>query len=211
MHQASASCAIEQSSRSEIGRTKGVRDARPGMKFDNNNAAAVTGRLAFSPTLGAEVGASWHIGSYDQRGDNTLRLYALDTTLQMARFADALAGLELQGEIAWADIGRDRLARASGVPADMWGCYAQINYHFMFDALRDALPVVFGKESTFTAVLRLDHVDLDGNRLERVTPGINFRPVEDTAFKIGYQFNLEDWDHTREENDAFVFSIATYF
>jgi hypothetical protein len=197
--------------RSNITRSGGVRGARPGMKLDNNNSVACTGRIALSPTLGAELGTSWHVGRYDDKGDNYMGIYALDLTLQAVRFFDALAGLELQAELAWADISRNRLARRSGVPDDLWGFYAQLNYHFMFDILREAAPVAFGEESTFTAVVRLDHTDLDGVKDERFTIGLNFRPVEDTVFKVEYQFDLEDWSHTRDEDDTFVFSVATYF
>ena len=92
----------------------------------------------------------------------------------------------------------------------MWGYYAQCNVHFMPDCFRDKWPTIFRPESTFTAVTRFGHVELDNNRMERLTFGFNFRPIEETVFKVDYQFNFENWA-SRESNDAFLFSIASYF
>jgi len=189
----------------------GLRDARASLDEDNNNSVAGVGRVAFSPTLGTEIGLSAHAGKYDDAGDNWMVIYAIDAIVQPARFTSALQGFELQGEFARAEIERDDLAEASGVPDDMWGIYGQVNYHFMFDFLRESLPAVFKEESTFTLVTRVDHVELDDTRSERVTLGLNFRPIEDTVFKFDYQFNFEDWDRDEVHNDAFVFSVASYF
>ncbi len=197
--------------RSLLDDSSGTRDARAGLRFDSNNSAAGAGRLAFSPFLGSEVGLSAHAGKYDDGADNTMVIWAVDGIFQPARFVPELGGLEFQGEFARAEIERDALARSSGVPGDLWGYYGQANYHFMFDFLREAVPAVFREESTFTLVTRLDETDLDSNRSERVTVGLNFRPVEDTVFKFDYQLNLEDWDHREIDNDAFVFSVASYF
>ncbi|GIW71722.1 MAG: hypothetical protein KatS3mg102_1264 [Planctomycetota bacterium] len=197
--------------RSLFNRTEGLRKGRASMKLDNNNSIAFAGRLGFSPALGAELGTSYYWGRYDDKGDNALQIVALDWTLQPARWLPLLAGLELQGEVALAAIERDALARSSGVPNDMWGIYAQINYHVMFEVLKELLPVVFRQESTFTLVGRLDHLDLDGERRQIVTLGVNFRPVEDTVFKFDYQFHLEDWEHSAVRNDAVLLSVASYF
>lgn len=189
----------------------GLRDGRGSLETDNNNSTAGVGRVAYSPFLGSEVGLSAHAGKYDDKGENWLVIYAVDAMLQPGRFSPALNAFELQGEFARADISRNQLARDSGVPGDMWGIYGQVSYHFMLDGLREALPSVFQEESTFTAVARIDHVDLDSEKTERVTVGLNFRPIEDTVFKFDYQFNFEDWNRGAIPNDAFVFSIATYF
>jgi hypothetical protein len=197
--------------RSLFNTTSGVRGGRPSLRQDNNDSVAGVGRLAVSPFLGAEFGASAHAGKYDDRADNWLVIWALDAIVQPQRFLPALAGLEILGEFARAEISRNTLARASGVPDDLWGIYGQVNYHFMFDVLTEVLPAVFREESTFTAVCRLDHVELGSVRSERITFGINFRPIEDTVFKFDYQLNFEDWDRDEVANDAFLFSVATYF
>lgn len=191
--------------------SRGTRNGRASLRVDNNNSAAGVGRVAFSPTLGAEIGLSAHAGKYDDAGENWLVIYAVDAIFQPSRFVSDLAGLEFQGEFARAEIERDDLAKASGVPDDMWGAYGQMNWHFMFDFLRESLPGVFLEESTFTFVTRLDHTELGSERTERVTLGLNFRPIEDTVFKFDYQFNFEDWDRNEIRNDAFVFSVASYF
>ncbi len=199
---------------SRFSRDAGVRSGRPDFKQDINNSAAGVGRVAFSPFLGVEVGGSAHVGDYDEKAGGLLAaIFAVDATVQFARFSPLLAGLEYQGEFARARLERNDIARASGVPNRFWGMYHQINYHFMFDFLRDLLPVVFGEESTFTAVLRYDYLDLDvgGEYTQQLTPGINFRPVEDTVFKLDYQINWEGRSHNKVQDDAFLFSIATYF
>ena len=77
------------------------------------------------------------------------------------------------------------------------GFYIQGNYHFMPEFLTKLSPKRFGAGSTFTAVIRYDRVNLPtrdnqwnerrGN-LEQISFGLNYRPVEDTAFKISYQY-----------------------
>ncbi len=191
--------------------TDGLRDGRSSLKVDSNNSVAGVGRVAVSPFLGTEIGASAHIGKYDEAGDLWLAIWALDVIFKPGRFVEALTPLELQGEIATADLERNDLARTNGVPSDVWGYYAQVNYHFMFPWLVDNAPWVFNDESTFTAVVRLDHVEIDTNRDQRITFGVNFRPIEDTVFKFDYQLNFEDWHRDDVRNDAFVFSVATYF
>ncbi|HVY60849.1 MAG TPA: hypothetical protein VHF22_04315 [Planctomycetota bacterium] len=194
----------------------GLRDARPDFEDNVNNSLAGVGRVALSPVLGVEVGLSALVTRYDQHVEKAdwLTLWALDATIQFGRFATALEGLELQGEFARADISRGDGARAAGIPGHLVGGYAQANYHFMLDALKQAAPVVFGPESTFTAVLRFDWLGDERTAVadtQMITPGLNFRPTEDTVFKLEYQIQLEDWNREKVENDAFVCSFATYF
>ena len=66
-------------------------------------------------------------------------------------------------------------------------------------------------ESTFTLVWRYDTIDLDGNERTANTVGINFRPIEDTVFKFEVQFREEHGLQPDLQNDAYVFSVATYF
>ena len=87
----------------------------------------------------------------------------------------------------------------------MQGYYIQGNYHFMPEFLKKWAPSHFTHASTFTAVVRWEQVDTDtdnrtqvasntvGNRreLERLTLGLNFRPIEDTVFKFDWQFNTQ--------------------
>jgi hypothetical protein len=198
---------------SEFNSDKGLRDGRADFEQDVNNSPSGVGRLAISPMLGIEVGGSAHVGRYDEHAGGLFAwVWAVDATIQFGSLASPLQGLEYQGEAAWARMERNAIAKAAGVPDALWGMYHQFNYHFMFGALRELLPSLFGEESTFTAVLRYDYVDLDENqRTQMLTPGLNFRPTEETVFKLDYQINWEGRSHNRVKDDAFLFSIATYF
>jgi hypothetical protein len=202
---------LDRDGSAEISEARGLRDARPSLRVDNNNSISGVGRVSISPFLGTELGSSMHMGKYDEAGDNWLYIWALDLLVQPGRFAEALSSFEILAEIAGAEIERNDLARSNGVPDELWGVYGQINYHFMFDWLKHRAPVVFGPESTFTYVTRLDHVELGGNQRERITFGLNFRPIPDTVFKFDYQLNFEEWHRDEVHNDAFLFSAATYF
>jgi len=40
---------------------------------------------------------------------------------------------------------------------------------------------------------------------------LNYRYTEDTVFKLDYQINMEEKDMPGIANNAFLFSVATYF
>src|SRR5213594_1318571 len=203
---------------------KGLRDARQRVStaedgLDNNNGKAVVGRVAFSPILGVEVGGSGYYGSYDPASKRPLAIWAADWTFQRGPF-------ELIGEAAWVYI-RDNSKDLNGNPAPdltftghflpqrMDGYYVQGNYHFLPQFLRRWAPSYFTKASTFTVVVRWDQINTNSEfsdkKRERLTFGLNFRPVEDTVFKVDYQFNFEDGKNNRVRNDGLVLSVATYF
>jgi hypothetical protein len=195
----------------------GLRNARGNTRTDNNTNKGVVGRVAFSPILGIEVAGSGAHATYNAESDRRLTLYAVDMTLQRGPF-------ELIGEAALARI-EDNFGAAIG-PAGMRGYYIQGNYHFLPEFLKRWAPKHFTDASTFTAVVRWDDVDTDtddrtlasgGNtrELQRITVGLNFRPVEDTVFKFDYQFNSQlntnVADGARIDGNGFLFSVATYF
>jgi hypothetical protein len=167
--------------------------------------------------LGIEVGGSGYYGTYDPASKRPLSIMAVDWTFQRGPF-------ELIGEAAWAYV-RDNHRMLDGTPAvdangrllprRMDGFYVQGNYHFMPESLRRWAPTHFTQASTFTAVVRWDQVNTNSEfsdtAQERLTVGLNFRPVEDTVFKLDYQFNFEDGRDNRMKNDGLVFSVATYF
>jgi hypothetical protein len=195
----------ETASTVNIKRTNGLRDARPSQRSDINDEPAFVGRLSVSPFLGLELGTSAHVGTYDTKGKDFLGIYALDAAFQRGPF-------ELLAEGAYASIEKSStLAKALGVPDDMYGYYLQGNYHFMPAFLRAKAPKIFTDESTFTFVNRWDWVDLDGNRTQRYTVGLNFRPTEDTVFKTDFQFNQESGLLDSKDDNAFIFSLASYF
>ncbi len=203
-----------------------LRDARQRVSttddgLDNNNGKTVVGRLAFSPMLGIEIGGSGYYGNYSPINYRPLSIVAVDWTLQRGPF-------ELIGEAAWAyarhnsqdlfgNPAPDPTFAGHLLPQRMGGFYVQANYHFMPEVLKRWAPTHFKDASTFTAVLRWD--DVNTNRdvaggpgdVQRLTLGLNFRPVEDTVFRLDYQFNFEDGKANRINNDALRLSLATYF
>ncbi len=207
----------------------GLRSSRGQEKTDNNNNKGVVGRVAFSPILGVEVAGSAAHSAYNNAAravkDKKLTIWAVDWTLQRGPF-------ELIGEAAWARI-NDNFVGATVGPAGMRGYYLQGNYHFLPEFLKKWAPKHFTDASTFTFVIRWDDVDTDtddrtltfltGNtrELQRLTLGLNFRPIEDTVFKIDYQFNSQlNTPVLNQSNlanfspidgNGWLFSVATYF
>ena len=193
--------------------SKGIRNTRGGYEFDNENQSpAVVGRVAFSPFIGLEFGGSAYTQRYDDNNENQLTISALDFAYQKGPF-------ELVGEGAYAFIETDELARSAGIADSMWGYYVEGRYHFMPTCLKTLAPKLFTDNSTFTGVLRWDQVQTSeiasGDRVNwlrnSITPGLNYRYTEDTVFKLDYQINMEDKDMADVANNAFLFSVATYF
>lgn len=201
--------------------------------LDINNGKAVSGRVAFSPILGIEVAGSSYYGNQSPTSYNPLSISAIDWTLQKGPF-------ELIGEAAWAYArGNSRAIRGNsnplgsflrgtntmnplaGPPQRLSGYYIQGNYHFMPSFLTQWAPKRFGEGSTFTAVVRYDRVNLNmdnhgENRgdLDQISFGLNYRPVEDMAIKMSYQYMPKAYNpntSTRVHDSALVISAATYF
>ncbi|QOJ34615.1 MAG: hypothetical protein HRU82_06485 [Nitrospira sp.] len=215
----------------------GVRSARGSVSRDRDDSKAVVGRVAFSPILGIEVAGSGYHGQYKPAagavGAGYIDVFAVDWTLQRGPF-------ELIGESAWTRISNNNATGVAGSgigPAGMHGYYVQGNYHFMPEFLKKWAPSHFTDASTFTAVVRWEHVDTDtddrtrtavntvGNRreLERLTLGLNFRPIEDTVFKFDWQFNTQKGAqglvnagdlgtaNSPMNGNGFLIQAATYF
>ena len=205
-----------------------IRSARGSMRRDNNQGKSFVGRVAFSPLLGVEIGASGHSGIYSDVGSGRLTVGALDAIVARGRW-------ELLGEFATGNLSVDadneraralsayRAARgndSTGFGAayaavrhvtGQRGAYAQFNFHFGQGSLGFA-------NSTFTGVVRYDYVDLDTDRdgdvQERVSVGLNWRPIEQSAVKMDYQWNwLTPPGVTARPEPAnrLVASVTTYF
>ena len=201
--------------------------------LDINNGKAVSGRMAFSPMLGVEVAGSGYFGNQSPTSYNPLSITAVDWTLQKGP-------VEIIGEAAWAYArgnsraipgnaqpigtflqGINTLNAFAGPPQRMQGFYIQSNYHFMPSFLTALSPKRFGEGSTFTAVVRYDLVNLNRDnrgenegRLEQISFGLNYRPVEDAVFKMSYQYMPKAFNPNTGErihDGAFVISAATYF
>ena len=214
---------------------QGVRSARGSVSRDQDDSKAIVGRVAFSPMLGIEVAGSGYHGQYKPStatiGSGNIDIFAVDWTLQRGPF-------ELIGEAAWSRISNNNATGVAGAPigpAGMFGYYIQGNYHFMPEILKRLAPTHFSDASTFTATVRWEQVDTDtdnrtiangiGNRreLDRLTVGLNFRPIEDTVFKINYQHNTQNGAvglvpagdlgtaNSPMDGDGVLFQAATYF
>ena len=216
----------------------GVRSARGSVSRDRDDSKAVVGRIAFSPMLGIEIAGSGFHGQYKPSagaiGSGIIDIFAVDWTLQRGPF-------ELIGEAAWTRISNNNATGVAGNgigPAGMFGYYIQGNYHFMPEILKRLAPTHFSDASTFTATVRWEQVDTDtdnrtngegntlGNRreLDRLTVGLNFRPIEDMVFKVNWQYNTQNdnarglvpagdlgTSSSRMDGDGFLFQAATYF
>jgi hypothetical protein len=219
--------------------TSGMRNCRGSVSRDNNDDKGVVGRVAFSPMLGVEVAGSSFYSTYSNRNaagvnnqNNNIGIYAIDWTLQRGPW-------ELIGEAAWSRItGNQGTTLATQGPDGMSGYYIQANYHFMPEILKRLAPSHFSDASTFTAVVRWETVDTDtGDKtrtstgalsnqrdLERLTLGLNFRPIEDTVIKFSYLFSTQKNTSitnsvnnptgtipTRIDGNGFLMMLASYF
>ena len=225
---------INEESGTKNSRQRKCADSADGL--DINNGKAVSGRVAFSPMLGVEVAGSSYYGNQSPASYNPLSITAIDWTLQKGPF-------EIIGEAAWAySRGNSRAIPGNtfngfapgtlitgvspvnpfaAAPQRIQGFYLQGNYHFMPAFLTKLSPKRFGEGSTFTAVIRYDRVNLNmdnhaenAGQLEQISFGMNYRPVEDTVFKISYQYLPQSFNPNsaqRIHDGALVISAATYF
>ena len=194
----------------------GLRSSRGSFKDDNNENKAIVSRVSVSPILGIEVAGSVHHSYYDDASNNALTIVAVDGLLQRGPF-------EIQGEAAWAHVGGGSSTPSAGVPPKrMDGYYVQGNYHFMPEFLKRLAPTHFSDASTFTAIVRWGQVDTNtqsssnANEIDRLTFGVNFRPVEDAVFKFAYTFNDHNGSGVGSPSDpgaanGWQFSMSTYF
>jgi hypothetical protein len=177
---------------------------------DNDNTPSVVGRLAFSPLPPIELGFSAHFGPYN-------RIRDLDIILDDRRFITLSAFdwdirwsiLQLQGEYAFAHI---------DIPPSMQplfaslqhGAYIQLGVRLL-DALTHTLP-----SSSLSFALRLDALDLDldlnGDSVTRITSGLCFRPLPETALKLDYHYAWRSDRASITTPEAGInFSVASYF
>ena len=187
-----------------------IREGRGDVGEDNNPAPSLVGRIAYSPTLDMDFGASVHTGPYNRYkvdeftidDRRNLTIVAFDWELTTKH-------LDLLGEYAYASINLPTSLR--GLFAEkQQGVYVQANYRFgrrWFGTLPN---------SHFTVIARYDFVDFDadlkGDAHQRLSLGVNFRPTEDTVFKLDYHYNWM-WSKVDvlEKGAGVNFSVASYF
>ena len=187
-----------------------IRDA-PGKRGDLEGKAPLNlvGRLAFSPFLGLELGASGHTGSYGEDlragASRNASIWALDATFNHGP-------VDLLGEYARLHVDLDPAVEGPTVGDGREGFYLQGNYHFGHGLLAPKAT------SSFTGVVRYDWVDYNrgvrGDEVRRATLGLNWRPVPDAVFKSEFQFARTAPTGSTEfggETHRLVLSLATYF
>jgi hypothetical protein len=206
--------------------------------LDINNGKAVSGRLAYSPMLGVEIAGSNYYGNQSPFSYNPLSITAIDWTLQKGPFeligeaawayargnSRAIPGNTITpGPVSPGSLltGVNTLNPLAAAPQRMQGFYIQGNYHFMPAFLTKLSPKRFGEGSTFTAVIRFDEVNLNQDnqgpsmgRMQQISFGLNYRPVEDAVFKISYQYLPETFNVNSQQqihDQALVLSVASYF
>lgn len=179
-----------------------IRSGRGSQEQDNNRSKALVARLGASPRPGLNLGASVHTGKYDDAGDKRLTIAALDGQA-------AFGALELLGELAFAAADVDRAAEP-GLAESQRGAYGQVNWHVLHDRL---LP-----GSVVTLVARADAMDydtdVDGDQATALTLGVNFRPTEESVFKLDYAWSRTTARGAGDSAEApgrLFFSVATYF
>ncbi|MBI4576704.1 MAG: hypothetical protein HY722_10620 [Planctomycetes bacterium] len=198
-----------------ISAANGFRNARPHKKVnnvkaytDNNSNMAAVGRVTASPFVGLEGGLSWHVGSWDDQNENDYGAYGLDLHWASGRWE-----LDLEGVAVGLDT--TATAKAAGVPDRMLGGYAQVEHHLYWSALRH---VGGDEDAHLTPFVRLGREVIDNpasvadNERERVTVGLSFRPnASHTVFKFERQLNDESGALADVDDDAWLWSVATYF
>ncbi len=194
-----------------VGAEEGTRlPAGKGTIEDNNTTPSVVGRVAYSPGVSLEVGASGHYGAYnastveglDIDESRNVGLYVLDIEASLGRAT-------LRGEYAAAKV---------DIPAGFADLYAENQQGYYAEAVlpfgagaTDAMP-----DASFAAIARYGAVDFnrdaDGDSVGRFTVGVNFRPHPDTAYKLDYQRTRErDGFNNKADSAAILFSVASYF
>ncbi|HEY4612932.1 MAG TPA: hypothetical protein VII11_08120, partial [Bacteroidota bacterium] len=177
---------------------------------DNNGEPAFVGRVAYSPTYGTDIGFSFHRGAY-----NVFKSDGLDVD---DRRSLSILAFDVEHNEGWIHVqGEAALARID-IPASLQGLFAERQAGYFLQAnvpFGDGLFELW-RRSKFTASARIDVVDFDrdirGDDHARLTLGVNFRPVADTALKFNYEQNwLYDRDNNLTRSVSFIISLASYF
>lgn len=177
---------------------------------DQNSSPALVGRLAWSPSVGMELGVSGHHGAWNVfRTDGTVVDERRNLTLGVVDGEFAIAGFRLSGEAA--------LARAD-IPPGLSGIYASRQAGWYLDLVRDfgAGWVSTAPGSVFALKARFDAIDLDseavGQHVRQASAGVNFRPTSESVIKFelvrGWSF---DPFNNRSDFARVLGSFATYF
>lgn len=177
---------------------------------DQNSSPAFVGRVAWSPSVGYELGVSGHHGAWNRfMVDGTQVDDRRDLTLGVIDGEVTVAGIRVSGEGA--------IARAD-IPPGLQGTYASRQAGWYVDMARDIGSgwIRNAPGSTFTLKARFDAIDLDadavGQHVRQGGAGINFRPTSESVIKMEL---VRGWMYDRFNNRSdfarLLASFATYF
>ncbi len=188
-----------------------LRNARGAFGNDANNNKALVGRVQISPISAIQLGVSGYTGKYDD--NNKIKAYDLDVKFVYNAF-------EMVGEFADFDLDGGMNNNSQAITEDLQGGYLEGRYHFWPDFLNQTFLGQGFDAPTFTALARAGYAEIgdDGdagtgdNREKRLTLGLNYRPVENLAFKLEYQFNTATNESLeRGDKNGFLTSISAAF
>lgn len=190
---------------------EGVRLPAGRENFENNNRSlSLAGRLAFSPDPNFEFGLSGMHGQYNVSHLEGEKIDdGRDVTIGALDWDADFGPVVVSGEASAVDI--DVAPALEGIFASgQWGAYSDFVVPFGA-GLVSTMP-----RSRFEAKARLDFVDFDrdlrGDDRFRVSIGLNFRPTNDTVFKLDYfRGTSHDRFNNRADQAGILFSAATYF
>jgi hypothetical protein len=177
---------------------------------DNNRTPSFVGRLAWSPGLFLELGASAHHGPYNEAERDGLVIDdSRDLTILVADAELVLGDVRLSGEAVRATIDVPPGLRPI-YAARQAGGYAEAVWDFGRGLVR-TMPA-----SHFSAAMRVDLVDFDralrGDSERRLQVGVNFRPTRETVLKLSaFRGSSRDRFNNVAARTGLRFSIASYF
>ena len=187
----------------------GLRDARTGLRTDNNGNKAVVGRGTLKFLDQYEIGVSGYRGAYKETSNDQIVGTSLDAEFR-PRGIPFWEDFVFKAEYARFDI------EGSSAPSSLWGYYAQLNYRFWPAFLNQTVLGRHFSSPALTLVGRYGYARIntaaasEGKLTETTTViGLNYRPVQDYVIKVEYQFNSGQLE--RKSLDGFLASVSWLF
>jgi hypothetical protein len=212
---------VTQGLTADLSLKKGLRDARPSLEDDNNSDKSYCARLelvAFDGHL--TVGTAGYRGRFDDDGHETVFVYAADATISvpMPKSGGWFPGpLELRMEAARFTADDAVNGAGADTPPRGAGAFAQLSFHFFPPFLKESFLGAGFDNPAFTLVALWDAVQIDDpntdrwNHQRRLSFGLNFRPIEQVAFKVEYVDEDSDTQYGNVQQDGWVASVAVGF